>query len=131
MHHGANLDNNFHSNFVKDDGSYPNLTLCYGVNAHTNDIIVQQNIILIGKSCHISIIPTKALRSTTFNNKISMKSYTYIRETIKNNPSHQKFQIFLKSWNLDYMILKCSLVFYGINDFFTLENILPLKIYLG
>jgi hypothetical protein len=57
MHHGGNLENNFHSNFVKDNGSYPNLTLHCEINAHTNDIIVQQNI-LIGKSCHIFIIPT-------------------------------------------------------------------------
>jgi hypothetical protein len=31
---------NFHLNFVKDDGSYFNLTLCCEINAHTNDIIV-------------------------------------------------------------------------------------------
>jgi hypothetical protein len=47
MHHGENLENKFHSNFVIDDGLYPNLALCYEINAHMNDIIVQQNIILI------------------------------------------------------------------------------------
>jgi len=50
MHHGGNLENNFHQNFVKDDGSYPNLVLCCEINAHMNDIIVQQNIILIWKT---------------------------------------------------------------------------------
>jgi len=38
-----------------------------------------------------------------------MKLYTYIKETIKNNLSHQSFQFFLRLWNLDQMILKCSL----------------------
>jgi hypothetical protein len=76
MHHGGNLENNFHSNFVKDDGSYLNLTLCCEINAHTNDITVQKNIILIKKSYHIFIIPTKGLKSTTFNNRFSMKFYT-------------------------------------------------------
>jgi hypothetical protein len=43
MHQGGNLENNFHYNFVKDDGSYPNLALCFEINAHMNDIIVQQS----------------------------------------------------------------------------------------
>jgi len=41
------LENNIHWNFVIDDGLCPNLTLCCEINAHMNDIIVQQNIILI------------------------------------------------------------------------------------
>jgi hypothetical protein len=124
MHHGGNLENHFNSNFVKDDGSYLNLTLCYEINAHTNDIIVQQNIILIRKSYHIFTIPTKGLKNITFNNRFSMKFYTYIKETIKDNPSHQSFQICLRSWNLDYMILKCSLIHYGM-------KMLMIMIFLG
>jgi hypothetical protein len=50
MHHGGHLENNFHQNFVRDDGSYPYLTLCCEINAHMNDIIVQQNIIWILKT---------------------------------------------------------------------------------
>jgi hypothetical protein len=50
MHHGGNLENNFHQNFVKDDGSYPNVAVCCEINAHMNDIIVQQNIILIWRA---------------------------------------------------------------------------------
>jgi hypothetical protein len=95
MHHGENLKNNFHSNFVIHDGLCPNLTLCCEINAHMNDIIVQQNIILIcRKPYHIFAIPTKGLRSTTFNDIFSMKIYTYIKETIKKNISHQSFRLF-------------------------------------
>jgi hypothetical protein len=50
MHHGGNLENNFHQNFVKDDGPYPHLTLCCEINAHMNDILIQQNIIFIWKA---------------------------------------------------------------------------------
>jgi len=50
MHHGGNLENNCHSNFVKDDGSYPNLALCCEINAHMSDVIVQQSIILIWRT---------------------------------------------------------------------------------
>jgi hypothetical protein len=73
---------------------------------------------------HIYIIPTKGLRSTTFNNKISMVFYTYIKETINNNLSHQSFQFFLSSWNLNKMIFKCSLVHYGM-------KMLMIMIFLG
>jgi hypothetical protein len=40
MHHGENLENNFHLNLVKNDSLCPNLTLCYKIDAHMNDIIV-------------------------------------------------------------------------------------------
>jgi len=40
-----------------------------------NDIIVQQNIILISKALNIFTIPTKGLRNTKFNDKLSMKFY--------------------------------------------------------
>jgi hypothetical protein len=43
-----------------------------------------------------------------------MKFYTYIKETIKKNIPYQSFYFFLRLWNLDHMILKCSLVHYGI-----------------
>jgi hypothetical protein len=109
---------------VKDDGSYPNLALCCDINAHTNDIIVQQNIILIWRALSHFTIPTKGLKSTTFNDNFSMKFYTYIKETIKDNLSHQSFQFFLRSWNLDKMILKCSLVHYGM-------KMLMIMIFLG
>ncbi len=33
--------------FAIDDGLYPNLSLCYGIGAHINDLIVEKNIILI------------------------------------------------------------------------------------
>jgi hypothetical protein len=42
-----------------------------------------------------------------------MKFYTYIEETIKKNLSHQSFQFFLRLWNLNEIISKCSLVHYG------------------
>jgi hypothetical protein len=57
-----------------------------------------------------------------------MKFYTYIKETIKDNPSHQSFQFFLRSWNLDYMILKCSLVIYGMK-MLMIMNFLGWKIF--
>jgi hypothetical protein len=47
MHHGENLENSFHWNFVIDDDLCFNPTLCREINAHMNDIVVQQNIILI------------------------------------------------------------------------------------
>jgi hypothetical protein len=50
MHHGGNLKNNFHSNFVKDDGPYLNLALCCEINAHMSDIMIQQIIILIWRT---------------------------------------------------------------------------------
>jgi hypothetical protein len=50
MHHGGNLKNNFHWNFVIDDDLCFNLTLCYEINANMNDITIQQNIILIYKA---------------------------------------------------------------------------------
>jgi len=37
----------FNEIFVIDDGLCPNQTLCCEINAHMNDIIVQQNILLI------------------------------------------------------------------------------------
>jgi hypothetical protein len=40
MHHGGNLENNFHWNFVIDDGLCPNLALSCETNAHMNDIII-------------------------------------------------------------------------------------------
>ncbi len=33
-----------HNNFGIDDGLCPNLALCFEINAHMNDIIVEQNI---------------------------------------------------------------------------------------
>jgi len=30
-----------------DDGLYPNSSLCYGIGAHINDLIVEKKIILI------------------------------------------------------------------------------------
>jgi hypothetical protein len=45
-----------------------------------------------------------------------MKIYTYIKEIIKNNVSDQSqcLNYFLRSWNLNQMIFKCSLVHNGI-----------------
>jgi len=42
-----------------------------------------------------------------------MKFYAYKEEPIKKKIPHQNFQFFFRSWNLDQMILKCSLVHYG------------------
>ncbi len=42
-----------------------------------------------------------------------MKFHTYIKDTIMNNISHQSFQLFIRSWNFDEMILECSLLHYG------------------
>jgi len=78
-----------------------------------NDIIVRKKIILNWKAYHIFAISTKGLRNTKFNNNFPMKFYTYIKETINNNISHQIFQFFLSLWNLNHMILKCSLLHYG------------------
>jgi hypothetical protein len=44
------------------------------------------------KPCHIYAIPTKGLKSTTFNDNFSIKFYTYIKKTIKKNVCHQSFQ---------------------------------------
>jgi hypothetical protein len=57
-------------------------------------------------------------------------------ETIKNNLSHQKFQFFLRLWNLNQMVFNYAIsTLWHKNvddyDFFSLENVLPLKIYLG
>jgi hypothetical protein len=49
---------------------------------------------------NIFTIPTKGLRSITFNNNLSMKFYTNKKETIKKNLSHQS----LRSWYLNQMI---------------------------
>jgi hypothetical protein len=38
MHHGGNLGNNFHWNFIKDDSLCLNLTLCCEINAHMNGV---------------------------------------------------------------------------------------------
>jgi len=53
-----------------------------------------------------------------------MKFHTYIKENINNNISHQSFQFFLRLWNLDQMIFKCSLVHYGM-------KLLMIMIFLG
>jgi hypothetical protein len=50
MHHGGNLENNFHWNFVINDSFCPKLTLCCEINAHINEIIVQKKIVLICKA---------------------------------------------------------------------------------
>jgi len=105
MHHSENLE-------IIDDDLSPNLALYFEINAHMNDIIVQQNIFWFTKPCSIFAIPTKGLRSITFNDYFSMKFYTNKKETIKKNLSHQSFQNFLRSWNLNQMILKCSLIHY-------------------
>jgi hypothetical protein len=57
-----------------DDGLYPNLTLCCEINAHMNDIIVQQSIMLIWKALSHLCNSKKGLRSTTFNSQISIKN---------------------------------------------------------
>jgi len=50
MYHGENLENIFHQKFVIDDGVCPNLAFCCEINAHMDDRIVQQNIVLICKT---------------------------------------------------------------------------------
>ncbi len=50
-------------NFVINDGLCPNLALCYEINAHMNDIIVQYKVLFwLVKLCHIFAIPTKGLK---------------------------------------------------------------------
>ncbi len=39
-----------------NDGLYPNSSLCYGIGAHINDLIVQKNMILIYRTLKIIII---------------------------------------------------------------------------
>jgi hypothetical protein len=41
------------------------------------------------------------LINTRFNDNLSMKFYTYKKETIKNSLPHQSFQFFIRLWNLD------------------------------
>ncbi len=96
MHHGGNLENNFHSNFVIDDGLCPNWIVCCEINAHMNDIILQQNITLICKALSHFCNPKLKLKSTTFNDKIFMKIYTYIKKNHKEKSLPSKFSIFLK-----------------------------------
>jgi len=80
MHHGGNLKNNIQKKFVTYDGLCPNLASYCEVNAHMNDIIIQQNIILICKTLSHVCNSTKGLRTTTFNDIFSMKFYTYIKK---------------------------------------------------
>jgi len=73
-----------------------------------NDIIVQKNIILICRALSHFSNSNKRTKKTTFNDNFSMKFYMYIKDTIMNNISHQSFQLVLRSWNFDEMILECS-----------------------
>jgi hypothetical protein len=129
MHCRENLENNFHWNFVIDDSLCLNPTLGCEINVYMNDVIVQQNIILTCRTLKHPRNSNKKKKKNTFNNKISMKVYTYKRKTINNILPHQSFQFFLRSWNLDKMILKCSSIHYGmimpmIMFVFTLKNML-------
>jgi hypothetical protein len=58
-----------------------------------------------------------------------MKVYKYIKEIIKNIVSHQSFQFFLRWWNLDQMIFKCSLIHYGV--MIMIMTMLMIMIFLG
>jgi len=68
-----------------------------------------------------------------------MKYYTYLKETIKNNLSYQFLFLFLRLWNLDEMIFKCSLIHYGmtmlmilvflVEIFSLIENLLGLSVF--
>ncbi len=111
MHHGGNLENNFHWNFVINDGLCSNLALCCEINPHMNDIII---LFWFVKAWNIFAILTKGLINTRFNDDLSMKFYTYKKETIKNNMFHQSFQFFLRPCGiLIRWFKKCSLVYYG------------------
>jgi hypothetical protein len=81
MHHDGNLKNNFHSNFVINDGLCPNLALCCEINAHMNDIIVQQNIILICKTLKHLYNSNKKTKKYYIEWFFFMKFYTYKKKT--------------------------------------------------
>jgi cell fate regulator YaaT (PSP1 superfamily) len=53
-------------------------------------------------------ITFKGLRNTTFNNKNSMKFYTYIKKNHKEQSSLSNFTNFLKVMEFNQMIWKCS-----------------------
>jgi len=92
----------------------PSLALCCEINAHMHDIIVQQSIMLICKALKHLCNSRKGLRrSATLNDNLSMKFYTYKKETIKNNLPYQHLQFFLRSWSLNQMILQYSLIHDG------------------
>jgi ubiquinone/menaquinone biosynthesis C-methylase UbiE len=64
-----------------------------------------------------------------------MKFYTYIKETIKNNLSHQSFQKKFKAVEFrsnDFKMFIGTLWYENVDDydFLRLENVLPLKIHL-
>jgi hypothetical protein len=65
-----------------------------------------------------------------------MKFYTYIKETIENNLSHQSFQKKIKVVEFRSNDLKMfigTLWYENVDDydFLRLENVLPLNIHLG
>jgi hypothetical protein len=103
MHNGRNLKNNFHWNFVIDDCLYPNLPLCCEINAHMNDIIVQQSIILICKALsHFYNSSKKTKKYLLYLMIIFFDEILHIHKRNHKKQSFQsKFSIFLRSWNLD------------------------------
>jgi hypothetical protein len=76
MHCGENLENNFYWNFVINDSLCLNPTLGCEINVYTNDIIVQQNIILTCRVLKHLSNSNKKTKKTAFNNNYSMKFYT-------------------------------------------------------
>ncbi len=103
-----------------------------------HDIVVQQSIMLICKALKHLCNSKKGLkRSATLNDNLSMIFYTYKKETTKNNLPYQCLQFFLRSWSLNQMILKCSLIHYGmimsmikVEKCSSIEDLLGLNVFL-
>jgi hypothetical protein len=46
---------------------YPNLSVCYGIGTHINDLLAQQNIFLFVKLLNIITITKNGLRRSSFH----------------------------------------------------------------
>jgi len=72
----------------------------------SSDLIVQKNIILIYRALKHHFA-TKWLKNTNFN-----ENFTHGERQPWWTIFPINFYLFSKSWNLDHMILKCSLIYY-------------------
>ncbi len=88
-----------------NDGFCPHLSLCYGIGAHMNNLIVQQNIILICVTLkHHCNCSKRTKKNTNFNENLFIKFHKYRKTTISKILLHQNFQFLLKLWSSNQMI---------------------------
>ncbi len=92
---------------------YPNLSICYGIGTHINDLLAQQSIFLICKAFKQHYNYNKWTKRSSFHVNFQWNVAHIKVINIMNNLFHQSFQFVLKSWSLNQMILKCSLVHYA------------------